>query len=181
MPVRFLSHAQREQLSGFPAGLEPDSLDRFFALSGPDLAEVRPRHGVGNRLGWPVQLPGLRLVRPGLSVSEQSLVGAAREAAREETAARVAHLATPGRCRSLDGLLQVDPELGAARATWLRRLAVQASPPAMHDEMDKVVFLRGLGAGEGDLGTLPAKRVAAPAPWAPATSHPAPAPAPPGR
>jgi hypothetical protein len=54
----------------------------------------------------------------------------------------VAYLATPERCRSLDGLLQVDPELGAARATWLRRLAVQASRPAMHEEMDKVVFLR---------------------------------------
>jgi hypothetical protein len=112
------------------------------------------------------RLHELRLVRPGLSVIEQSLVGAAREAARKETAAWVAHLATPERCRSLDGLLQVDPELGAARATWLRRLAVQASPPAMHDEMDKVVFLRGLGAGEWDLGTLPAKRVAALARWA---------------
>jgi hypothetical protein len=67
----------------------------------------------------------------------------------------VAYLATPERCRSLDGLLQVDPELGAARATWLRRLAVQASPPAMHDEMDKVVFLRGLGAGE--CGVRPSK------------------------
>jgi len=38
MPVRFLSDAQREQLSGFPAELEPESLDRFFTLSGPDLA-----------------------------------------------------------------------------------------------------------------------------------------------
>ena len=102
---------------------------------------------------------------------EQSLVGAAREAARKETAARVAHLATPERCRSLDGLLQVDPELGAARATWLRLPAVQASPPAMHDEMDKVVFLRGLGAGEWDLGTLPAKRVAALARWAQTASN----------
>ena len=117
------------------------------------------------------RLHELRLVRPGLSVIEQSLVGAAREAARKETAARVARVATPERCRSLDGLLQVDPELGAARATWLRRLAVQASPPAMHDEMDKVVFLRGLGAGEWDLGTLPAKRVAALARWAQTASN----------
>ena len=67
--------------------------------------------------------------------------------------APAAHLATPERCRSLDGLLQVDPELGAARATRLRRLAVQASPPAMHDEMDKVGFLRGLGAASCRAGS----------------------------
>ena len=41
----------------------------------------------------------------------------------------------------------------------------------MHDEMDKVVFLRGLGAGEWDLGTLPAKRVAALARWAQTASN----------
>ena len=40
----------------------------------------------------------LRLVRPGLSVIEQSLVGAAREAAPKETAARVAH---PGHPRAV--------------------------------------------------------------------------------
>ncbi|MCA1702766.1 MAG: hypothetical protein LC808_05640, partial [Actinobacteria bacterium] len=37
----------------------------------------------------------LRLVRPGLTVIEQSLVGAAREAARQETARRVAPLSPP--------------------------------------------------------------------------------------
>ena len=62
MPVRFLSDAQREQLSGFPAVLEPESLDRFFTLSGPDLAEVRRRHGDENRLGWSLQLCGLRML-----------------------------------------------------------------------------------------------------------------------
>ena len=62
MPVRFLSDAQREQLSGFPAELEPESLDRFFTLSGPDLAGVRRRHGDENRLGWSLQLCGLRML-----------------------------------------------------------------------------------------------------------------------
>jgi len=266
MPVRFLSDAQREQMSGFPAELEAESLDRFFTLSDADLAQARRRHGDENRLGWALQLCGLRmlgfcpddvttappaavrfvarqlevdpdvldgyglraqtrtdhvsqvkahlgfrsatagdlrqvgdwlaaealvqdrpvvlfrlacerlhelrLVRPGLSVIEQSLVGAAREAARKETAGRVAHLATPERCRLLDGLLAVDAELGAARATWLRRSAVQASPPAMHDEMDKLVFLRALGAGEWDLPkVLPAKRVGAMARWAQTASN----------
>ena len=62
MPVRFLSDAQREQLSGFPAELEPESLDRFCTLSRPDLAEVRRRHGDQNRLGWSLQLCGLRML-----------------------------------------------------------------------------------------------------------------------
>jgi Domain of unknown function (DUF4158) len=56
MPVRFLSDAQREQLSGFPAELGPESLDRFFTLSGPDLAEVRRRHGDEN-LSVPIIRP----------------------------------------------------------------------------------------------------------------------------
>src|SRR5260370_765292 len=113
------------------------------------------------------RLHELRLVRPGLSVIEQSLVGAAREAARKETAARGAHLATPGRCRSLDGLLQVDPELGAARATWLRRLAAQAAPPATHDQMDQGVRVPGLGAGGRALsaGVPKGRRAAGLADW----------------
>ncbi|PZS25011.1 MAG: hypothetical protein DLM61_20700 [Pseudonocardiales bacterium] len=47
MPVRFLSDAQREQLSGFPAELDDEALDRFFTLSGADVAEAR-RCGEGN-------------------------------------------------------------------------------------------------------------------------------------
>ena len=37
-------------------------MDRFFTLSGPDLAEVRRRHGDENRLGWSLQLCGLRML-----------------------------------------------------------------------------------------------------------------------
>jgi hypothetical protein len=103
------------------------------------------------------RLQELRLVRPGLTVIEQSLVGAAREAARRETAAPVAGLCTPQRCRALDGLLEVDP--GVARASWLRRFAVQAAPSAIGEEIDKLVFLRELGAGDWDLAVLPAQRV----------------------
>jgi len=62
VPVRFLSDAQREQLSGFPAELDGEALDRFFTLSDADLAEVRRRHGDSNRLGWALQLCGLRML-----------------------------------------------------------------------------------------------------------------------
>jgi len=37
-------------------------LERFFTLSGADLDEVRRRHGDSNRLGWPLQLGGLRML-----------------------------------------------------------------------------------------------------------------------
>jgi TnpA family transposase len=265
VPVRFLSDAQREQLSGFPAEVDDEVLDRLFTLSGADLVEARRRRGEGNRLGWSLLLCGLRMlgfcpddvttappvavrfvarqlgvdpavlagygqraqtrtdhvnqvkaylgfrsptaadlvevrdwlaaealvqdrpvvlfrlacerlhelrvVRPGLTVIEQSLVGGAREAARRETAARVAGLCTPERCRLLDGLLRVDPDLGVARASWLRRFAVAACPRDLLEEMDKLVFLRELGAGDWDLGVLPAQRVAALARWVQAASN----------
>ena len=62
MPVRFLTDAQREQLSWFPAELDSEALDRFFTFSDADLAEISRRHGDGNRLGWALHLSGLRLL-----------------------------------------------------------------------------------------------------------------------
>jgi hypothetical protein len=35
MPVRFLTDAVREQLSGFPAELDSEALDRFFTFATP--------------------------------------------------------------------------------------------------------------------------------------------------
>ncbi len=61
MPVRFLSDAQREQLSGFPAELDDEALDRFFTLSGAEVTEARQRRGEGNRLGWCVIAVGTAL------------------------------------------------------------------------------------------------------------------------
>jgi TnpA family transposase len=113
----------------------------------------------------------LRLVRPGLTVIERSLVAAAHDDAREETARRVAPLLSAERRRQLDGLLEVDTGLGAARATWSRHLPVQASPRVFNDEMDKLAFLRDLGAGEWDLSALPAERVAVLARWAQEASN----------
>ena len=81
----------------------------------------------------------LRLVRPGLTVIEQSLVGPARETARRETARRVAPLLTPELCRRLDRLLEGDTDGATAKATWLRHFPVAATPGVMADEMDKLV------------------------------------------
>ena len=265
MPVRFLSDAQRHQLSGFPSELDAGLLERFFTLSDADLAEAGRRRGPPSRLGWALQLCGLRmlgfcpddvtsapmsavaflarqlgadtgalstygarpqtrtghvnqvkeylgfrspsasdldelrdwlavealaqdrpivlfrsacerlyqlrLVRPGLRTLEQPLVGATREAARQEIARRVAPLLSVERRARLDGLLEVDTSLGMARATWLRHLPVQASPKVFDDEIDKLAFLRDLGADEWDLSVLPAKRVAVLARWTQTASN----------
>jgi hypothetical protein len=99
------------------------------------------------------------------------MVGAAREAARVETARRVAPLVTSGRRRQLDELLEVDGEFGTARATWLRHLPVHASPKVFGDEMDKLVFLRDLGVDDWDLSVPPAKRVTILARWVQGASN----------
>jgi hypothetical protein len=71
----------------------------------------------------------LGLVRPGLTVIEQSLVGTAREAASLESARRVAPGLTDERRRMLDELLVVDAEPRSASATWLGQFPRWPSPP----------------------------------------------------
>jgi hypothetical protein len=108
---------------------------------------------------------------PELTVIQQSLVGAARETARRETTRRVAPLLTPERCRRLGGLLEVGADGATAKATWLRHFPVAATPGVMHDETDKLVYLRELGAEGWDLGALPPRRVTILARWAQAASN----------
>ncbi len=62
MPARFLSEAQRDQLSGFPRELDAGLLERFFTLSDADVAEASRRRGDQSRLGWALQLCGLRML-----------------------------------------------------------------------------------------------------------------------
>jgi hypothetical protein len=52
MPVRFLTDAVREQLSGFPAEFDSEALDRFFTFSDADrCTEIPPV--VTRRLSMP--------------------------------------------------------------------------------------------------------------------------------
>jgi len=60
--VLYLSNAQREQLSGFPAEVDDEALSRFFMRSGTDLASARRHCGDGNQLGWSLWLCGLRIL-----------------------------------------------------------------------------------------------------------------------
>ncbi|MEU2134575.1 DUF4158 domain-containing protein [Streptomyces sp. NPDC018352] len=102
-------------------------------------------------------LRSTKVIRPGV-VTLLEKVAAARTEAERETHARVAHLLDPERSRGLDGLLVVDPQLRSSRLHWLVTGPVQASPPSVKGEVDKLKFLRGLGADTLDMSSLPAER-----------------------
>jgi hypothetical protein len=85
-------------------------------------------------------------------------VAMARDSARAETYHRLAGLLVPPRPRQLDGLLDVDPDLGITRLAWLRHGATAATPEVLKAELDKLEFLRRHGADALDLSRLPAGR-----------------------
>lgn len=98
-----------------------------------------------------------RVVRPG-PVSMVERIAHAREQAQRETYDRLAHEFTPDRCAELDALLVTDTSLGVSRLRWLSTGPVEASAAAVRAEVDKLAFLRGLGADRLDLSVLPAER-----------------------
>ncbi|WAX79575.1 Tn3 family transposase [Streptomyces sp. KMM 9044] len=102
-------------------------------------------------------LRSAKVIRPGV-VSLLERVATARRAAERETHARVAHLLDAGRVPGLEGLLVVEPELKSSRLHWLVTGPVQASPNSVGGEVEKLKFLRGLGADTLDLSGLPAER-----------------------
>jgi hypothetical protein len=102
-------------------------------------------------------LVSARVIRPGpVMVIER--VAHARAQAQAETYDRLAHEFTPERCAQLDGLLVNDASIGMSRLRWLSTGPVEASASAVRAEVDKLGFLRGLGADELDMSVLPAER-----------------------
>jgi hypothetical protein len=85
-------------------------------------------------------------------------VAHARKQAQSETYDRLAHEFTSERCAELDGLLAIDVSIGASRLRWLSTGPVEASAKAVKAEVDKLGFLRGLGADTLDVSVLPAER-----------------------
>lgn len=102
-------------------------------------------------------LRSAKVIRPGV-VSLLEKVATARTAAERETHARVAHLLDAERAQGLDGLLVAEPKLKSSRLHWLVNGPVQASPNSVDGEVEKLKFLRGLGADTLDLSVLPAER-----------------------
>nr|WP_245718550.1 DUF4158 domain-containing protein [Nocardia miyunensis] len=98
-----------------------------------------------------------RVIRPG-PVTLVERVAHARQQAQTETYDRLAHEFTPERCGALDALLVTDSSLGTSRLRWLSTGPVEASAPAVKAEVEKLGFLRGLGANRVDMSVLPAER-----------------------
>lgn len=78
--------------------------------------------------------------------------------AQAETYDRLAHELTPQRCADLDGLLLTDTSIGMSRLRWLSTGPVEASAAAVKNEVEKLGFLRALGADTLDMSVLPAER-----------------------
>ncbi|MGW7673496.1 DUF4158 domain-containing protein [Streptomyces sp. NPDC054775] len=93
-------------------------------------------------------LRSAKVIRPGV-VTLLEKVAAARQAAEQETHARVAHLLTEQRAEGLDGLLVFDAKLRSSRLHWLGTGPVQASPNSVGSEVEKLKFLRSLDAHPG--------------------------------
>ncbi len=91
-----------------------------------------------------------RVIRPG-PVTVVERVAHARKQAQSETYDRLAHEFTPERCAELDALLATDVSIGMSRLRWLSTGPVEASAEAVKAEVDKLGFLRGLGADSLDM------------------------------
>lgn len=102
-------------------------------------------------------LVSARVIRPGPDTLVRR-VAHAREQAQTETYDRLAHEFTTERCEALDALLVTDLSLGSSRLRWLSTGPVEASASAVKAEVDKLGFLRDLGADRLDMSVLRAER-----------------------
>jgi len=60
--------------------------------------------------------------------------------------------------RALDALCVTDVRLGISRLVWRGREATSASPPQIVEQLDKLAYLRELGAERWELDAVPANR-----------------------
>ncbi len=142
-----------QYLSWRPAGnMELKELDEFLLAR----AMEHDSPTLLFRLGCEY-LISARVIRPGPEVVIRR-VAHARAQAQRETYDRLAHEFTPARCVELDALLVTDPSLKVSRLRWLATGPVEASATAVKTEVEKLGFLRGLGADTVDMSVLPAER-----------------------
>ncbi|WP_308188379.1 Tn3 family transposase [Nocardia australiensis] len=98
-----------------------------------------------------------RVIRPSPDTVVRRVVHA-RERAQQETYDRLAHELTAQRRSELDALLATDASIRMSRLRWLSIGPVEASAAAVRNEVEKLGFVRGLGADTLDMSVLPAER-----------------------
>jgi len=96
-------------------------------------------------------------LRPGLTVLERIVAGARAQAERE-TYQRVEPMLDAATVQALDRLLVTDLTLKISRVTWLGRESTSAAPAAIVEQLEKLAFLRRLGADRWILDAVPANR-----------------------
>ncbi|GAA5050107.1 Tn3 family transposase [Nocardia callitridis] len=142
-----------QYLSWRPAGaMELKELDEFLLAR----AMEHDSPTLLFRLGCEY-LISARVVRPSPDTVVRRVVHA-RDQAQRETYDRLAHELTSQRCAELDGLLVTDSSIRMSRLRWLSTGPVEASAAAVKNEVEKLGFVRSLGADTLDLSVLPAER-----------------------
>jgi TnpA family transposase len=94
-----------------------------------------------------------KIIRPGVTRLER-LVVAAREQAHADTFRRLAPLLTAEQCAALDHLLIPEAARGRTPLAWLQHGATRTTPRAIVQELEKLAFLRQLGADQWNLAGL---------------------------
>jgi hypothetical protein len=104
-----------------------------------------------------ITLRDRRLLRPGISTLER-LVASARARAERDSYERLEPVLDAQTRRALDALCVTDMRLGVSRLVWLGRDARSASPAQIVAQLEKLAFLRQLGALQWQLGAVSANR-----------------------
>jgi len=104
-----------------------------------------------------ITLRDRQLLRPGISTLER-LVASARARAERDTYERLEPVLGAHTRRALDALCVTDVRLGVSRLVWLGREARSASPAQIVAQLEKLAFLRQLGAPEWELEAVSANR-----------------------
>jgi len=105
--------------------------------------------------GW---LRSERVMRPAVSAVERLIASAVVEA-DHETYRRIDGVLTQDVRGRLDALLEGSDEISTSRLVWLRQGVNSVTPGGVLAGLDKVGFLRSLGADEFDLSAISTNRV----------------------
>ncbi len=106
------------------------------------------------------KLKAEKVARPGVSRLER-MVAAARGRTDEETHEAISRVLADGTAERIDAMLRVDPSLSPARTrhAWLKEGATSNTPKAIVEQLEKLAFLREIGASGFDVSAVNPNRL----------------------